>query len=63
MIEYFNHHFNIFLLAFQAQYGCQSTLLRAIEDWTQALDEHKHVAAISMDLLKAFDCLPSCLKL
>ena len=39
-------------------YGCQSTLLRIIEDWKQALDENKYVAAFSMDLSKAFDCLP-----
>ena len=37
---------------------CQSTLLRIIEDWKQALDENKYVAAILMDLSKAFDYLP-----
>ena len=29
-----------------------------MEDWKQALDENKHVAAILMDLSKAFDSLP-----
>ena len=58
LTEYFNHHFDIFLSAFRAQYGCQSTLLRVIEDWKQALDQNKYVAAILMDLSKAFDCLP-----
>ena len=29
-----------------------------IEDWKQALGQNKYVAAILMDLLKAFDCLP-----
>ena len=38
--------------------GCQSTLLRIIEDRRKALDSHKYVAAILMDLTKAFDCLP-----
>ena len=57
LTEYFNHHFYIFLSAFWAQYGCQSTLLRVIEDWKQALDQNKYVAAILMDLSKAFDCL------
>ena len=28
MTEHFNHHFDIFLSAFRAQYGCQSALLR-----------------------------------
>ena len=58
LTEYFNHHFDIFLSAFRAQYGCQSTLSRVIEDWKQALDQNKFVAAILMDLSKAFDCFP-----
>ena len=37
--------------------GCQSTLLRLIEDWRKAFDSHKYVAAILLDLTKAFDCL------
>ncbi|XP_069128426.1 origin recognition complex subunit 1-like [Argopecten irradians] len=39
-------------------FGCQSTLLRLVEDWRKALDNHEYVAAILMDLSKAFDCLP-----
>ena len=58
LTEYFNHHFDIFLSAFRAQYSCQSTLLRVIENWKQALDQNKYVAAILMDLSKAVDCLP-----
>jgi hypothetical protein len=27
-------------------------------DWKRALDDNKYIAAISMDLSKAFDCLP-----
>ena len=38
--------------------GCQSTLLRLVEDWRQALDRHDYAAAILMDMSKAFDCLP-----
>ena len=30
--EFFNSHFNIFLSAFRSGYGCQSTLLKVIED-------------------------------
>jgi ATPase subunit of ABC transporter with duplicated ATPase domains len=33
-------------------------LLRIIEDWKKALDDNKFIAAILMDLSKAFDCLP-----
>ena len=29
-----------------------------LEDWRKALDNHECVAAILMDLYKAFDCLP-----
>ena len=50
-------HFNS-LAAFRSGYGCQSTLLRIIEDWKKALDANKYVGAILMDLSKAFDCLP-----
>jgi hypothetical protein len=31
--------------------------LKIIEDWKNALDQHKFAAAILMDLSKAFDCL------
>jgi hypothetical protein len=31
---------------------------KIIEDWKKALDVNKFVAAILMDLSKAFDCLP-----
>ena len=58
LTDFFNHHFNTYLSAFRPGYGCQSTLLKVVEDWKQALDENKYVAAILMDLSKAFDCLP-----
>jgi uncharacterized membrane protein len=38
--------------------GCQTALLRIIEDWKKALDDDKFIAAILIDLSKAFDCLP-----
>jgi hypothetical protein len=46
------------LSAFRKGYGCQTALLKVIEDWKKALDQNKYVAAILMDLSKAFDCLP-----
>ena len=58
LMEFFETKFNTYLSAFRPGYGCQSTLLRIIEDWKQALDDKKYVAAILMDLSKAFDCLP-----
>ena len=50
--------FNPFLAAFRKGFGCHTTLPRLLEDWKRALDNHEYVAAILMDLSKAFDCLP-----
>ena len=55
---YLNNIFNPFLAAFCKGFGCQSTLLRLLEDWRKALDNHKSAAAVLMDLSKAFDSLP-----
>ena len=49
---------NPFLAAFRKVYVCQTSLLRLLEDWRSALDKHEYLAAILMDLSKAFDCLP-----
>ena len=56
--SFMDNYFNPFLAAFRKGFGCQSTLLRLLEDWRKALDNHECVAAILMDLSKAFDCLP-----
>ena len=56
--EFFNSHFHNLLSAFRKGYGCQTTLLKIIEDWKKALDQNKFVVAILMDLSKALDCLP-----
>ena len=58
LLDYFNNIFNPFLAAFRKGFWCQSTLLRLLEDWRKALDNHKSAAAVLMDLSKAFDCLP-----
>ena len=58
LTEFFDNIFSPFLAAFRKGFGCQTTLLRLIEDWKTSLDQHKSVAAILMDLSKAFDCLP-----
>ena len=54
---HFETMFNPFLGAFRPGMGCQSTLLRLVEDWRRALDNDKYVSAILLDLSKAFDCL------
>ena len=58
LVKYFNKHFHPYLSAFRPKYGCQTTLLRIIEDWKMALDQNKFIGSILMDLSKAFDCLP-----
>ena len=57
-VTFFDKVFHPSLSAFRSGYGCQTALLKIIEDWKKALDENKFVAAILMDLSKAFDCLP-----
>jgi hypothetical protein len=59
-MEFLNNHFNPLLSVFRSGFGCQTALLRIIEDWKKALDDNKFIAAILMDLhvSKAFDCLP-----
>ena len=56
--EYLDSSFNPFLAAFRKRFGCQSTLLRLLEELPNSLDNHQCIAAILMDLSKAFDCLP-----
>ncbi|MCU7801455.1 MAG: reverse transcriptase family protein, partial [gamma proteobacterium symbiont of Lucinoma myriamae] len=56
--SHFENIFDQYLCAFRKGHGCQTTLLRLIEDWKVALDKNEYVAAILMDLSKAFDCLP-----
>ena len=56
--DHFETIFNTYLAAFRKGFGCQTTLLRLLEDWKRDLDNHRYVGAILMDLSKAFDCLP-----
>ena len=56
--NYFESVFDDYLCAFRKRHGCQTTLMRLLEDWKEALDSNCYVAAVLMDLSKAFDCLP-----
>ena len=56
LVLYFSKVFHPYLSAFRSGYGCQTALLKIIEDWKKALDQHK--TAILMDLSKAFYTLP-----
>ena len=59
LTDLFENIFHTFLCAFRKGHGCQTTLLRLLEDWKTVLDKNQYVAAILMDLSKAFDCLPN----
>ena len=39
-MDFFGTKFHTYLSAFRPGYGCQSTLLRIIKDWKQALDDN-----------------------
>jgi hypothetical protein len=56
--DFFENIFNPYLCAFGRGHACQTTLLRLLEDWRNALDQNQYAAAVLMDLSKAFDCLP-----
>ena len=58
LVNYFENICIPFLAAFRSGFGWQSTLLLVIEDWKHALDKNEYLAAILMEILKVFDCLP-----
>lgn len=55
LIVCFNNISHPSLSAFRSGYGCQTTLLKIVEDWKETLDNNKYVTAILMDLSRAFD--------
>jgi retron-type reverse transcriptase len=58
LIDYFDNIFNPYLSAFRPGCGGNTALLKVIEDWKKAVDNNVYVAAVLMDLSKAFDSLP-----
>ena len=55
--HYFENIFHPFLSAFRPGFGCNTALLKVIEDWKKAIGCNQYTAAVLMDLSKAFDCL------
>jgi hypothetical protein len=53
--DFFDTIFDPFLCAFRRGHGCQTTLLRLLEDWREALDKNYYIASVLMDLSKAFE--------
>ena len=59
--DFFDKIFSALLSSFRKRYSCQSTLLNMTEHFQKSLDNGEYVSCLSMDLSKAFDCLPHCL--
>ncbi len=57
LMTYCDDILSAYLSAFRKKYSCQSTLLKMIEDWKLSLDNKENVAAIFIDMSKAFDMI------
>ena len=57
LYSFFHEVFVKMLAAYRPKHGCQHVLVKLIEDWKEALDQHKNVGAVMMDLSKAFDAI------
>ena len=58
MTEHFEGIFHDFMFAYWKFHGCAAALLTLTEHWREELDKRKVIAAVAIDLSKAFDCLP-----
>ena len=58
LLKSMNVHLSPCLSAYRKNYNTQHVLLRLLEEWKEHLDNNKTVGGISMDLSKAFDCVP-----
>ena len=52
--NFFDQIFNSCLCAFRREHGCQTTLLRLLEDWRSALNNNQYKAAVLVDLSNHF---------
>ena len=55
---YLENIFSSFLSAYRENYSTQHVLIRLVEEWKKHLDNNEVVGGVSMDLSKAFDCIP-----
>ena len=49
--------FDPLISAYRKLYSCESTLVRLVEDWKQAIDIGKTVGVSSTDMSEAFDIM------
>ncbi len=57
-MEYFQDIFDPMLCAYRKKYATEYVLIKLINSWKYALDDHNFVGTVLMDLSKAFDCIP-----
>ena len=48
-----------FIFADRQSYSTQHVLIRLLQEWREGLDHNFIVVGVSMDLSKAFDCIPN----
>jgi hypothetical protein len=58
LMSYFTTIFSDMLCAYRTKYSCEHVLVKLLDSWKKALDSNKFVGVMSMDLSKAFDCIP-----
>ena len=58
MSDQFEPIFHKYMFAYRKFHGCPTALLTLTEQWKEELDRHKVIGAVTMDLSKAFECLP-----
>ena len=58
LVSYFGMYFSPFISAYWKNYSTQQVLIWLLEKWREKLDKNFIVDAVSMDLSKAFDCIP-----
>ena len=45
------------MTAYRKRHSCETTLLRLVEDWKQAVDKNQLISILTTDMSKAFDVL------
>ena len=58
MSGYFDAIFHDFTFAYWKLHGCSATLLTLTKEWKEKLDQSHVIGAATLDLSKAFDCIP-----
>ncbi|KAL9961511.1 hypothetical protein ACROYT_G030465 [Oculina patagonica] len=58
MSTYFDTIFHDYTFAYRKFHGCSAALLTLTEEWKEKLDQSHFIGAATLDLSKAFDCIP-----